>query len=883
MGTPSFQLKKTGPMPHAMELFAVIEDLAAAQARWAHESGAARLNSLVLLAWHLRQHDCAQALALADEAQSMMDHGEPASPLLQARLWLVRAEVKSLFADLDGAWTLLLQAMQCFESQGDARGAGDAHWLAASVCAERGSGPDIDTHLACAQAHYRRSGDTLRCQAVQARGLIFAAFRDPVATAIELRQRFALDQPLNDTLATWVLAAYASVAALTDDPGAAVRLDLETYQAARRIGQLRRALVSACNASESFTLLGDLDAALEWAERSLGLARQTGWPASISQCLVQWGDVLRLLQRHTEARACLQEALDLMSPQSGSRTYELALGNLAQLDLDVGDTAAALAAFDQLEARVRAHDEPDLRIKAWRGQASALAQLGNIQAASDKALAALALAQRHANLEAQVQVLQVLAALHRHAQLPPPQPLMAASAELHFLQRALEIAATIQGYGIAPELFQQLAAAQARCGDYRSAYDHALAADNARVKSRRSEAQNRVLAMQIRHDMEVAQAQAEQHRRLAATLSETTATLETLGIIGRDLTASLEAGAVFAALHRHVNELLDATSFAVYLLDPGEQSLSTAFGMEAGQPWPQRTVALDSAASKFAACARTCQELVVNLDANDSDTDPVPGTMRTLSHLFMPLMVHQRLLGVMSIQSPQAHAYGERERSILRTLCAYGAIALDNAAAYSTAALAQRRADLALSDLRETQAQLIEQNRQLERLSVTDQLTGLFNRLQLDRSLDEERARALRYSTQFCVVLLDLDRFKSVNDTFGHPVGDQVLVGLSRVLQRHVREADVLGRWGGEEFLIVCRDTTLPGARVLAEKLRVAIAAQTFAVAGPRTASFGVAAYCPDEAVTDTLKRADEALYQAKLAGRNRVMLAGSAAEPQDE
>ena len=166
---------------------------------------------------------------------------------------------------------------------------------------------------------------------------------------------------------------------------------------------------------------------------------------------------------------------------------------------------------------------------------------------------------------------------------------------------------------------------------------------------------------------------------------------------------------------------------------------------------------------------------------------------------------------------------------------------------------------------------MLEQNRQLERLAVTDQLTGLYNRLRLDQTLEEERMRNVRYATNFCVLLLDVDKFKSVNDSFGHAVGDQVLVGIAAVLRAGVREVDVLGRWGGEEFMVVCPETSIEGALVLAEKLRIEIHARDFPQIGRKSASFGVAMFRSGETLPETIARADAALYRAKQDGRNRV------------
>lgn len=168
-------------------------------------------------------------------------------------------------------------------------------------------------------------------------------------------------------------------------------------------------------------------------------------------------------------------------------------------------------------------------------------------------------------------------------------------------------------------------------------------------------------------------------------------------------------------------------------------------------------------------------------------------------------------------------------------------------------------------------AELREKNLQLERLAVTDSLTGVYNRLRLDQVLAAEHARAKRYAGGFSVIMLDVDKFKTVNDEFGHQAGDQMLVALASILSQHTRQVDVVGRWGGEEFQIIVPDHALQAARELAEKLRVAIAEFKFPTVGHRTASFGVAAFQDGDTITELVARADAALYRAKAGGRDRV------------
>jgi polar amino acid transport system substrate-binding protein len=170
--------------------------------------------------------------------------------------------------------------------------------------------------------------------------------------------------------------------------------------------------------------------------------------------------------------------------------------------------------------------------------------------------------------------------------------------------------------------------------------------------------------------------------------------------------------------------------------------------------------------------------------------------------------------------------------------------------------------------------QLQQVNRQLEALSQSDQLTGLHNRYYLHRAFDDELNRYQRYSHVFSLMIIDIDHFKRINDSYGHVVGDEILKRLAQLLTAHVRENDVVGRWGGEEFMILCPETDAEGARALAEHLRQRISQTDFSLGTMKvTASFGVTDYRDDEMLEETIKRADLALYQAKHDGRNRTVV----------
>ena len=163
---------------------------------------------------------------------------------------------------------------------------------------------------------------------------------------------------------------------------------------------------------------------------------------------------------------------------------------------------------------------------------------------------------------------------------------------------------------------------------------------------------------------------------------------------------------------------------------------------------------------------------------------------------------------------------------------------------------------------------------QLQLVASTDQLTSAWNRRFFNRVITTERARAARTGNPLTLMLVDVDHFKSINDTYGHLVGDQVLIEMAVLLQESLRSTDYLIRWGGEEFAILTPELDHEHATILAERLRNKIAGHIFADNLSLTISAGVAQLKNNDILARWLTRADNALYTAKRAGRNRVVTA---------
>ncbi|MBI5510554.1 MAG: GGDEF domain-containing protein [Deltaproteobacteria bacterium] len=217
------------------------------------------------------------------------------------------------------------------------------------------------------------------------------------------------------------------------------------------------------------------------------------------------------------------------------------------------------------------------------------------------------------------------------------------------------------------------------------------------------------------------------------------------------------------------------------------------------------------------------------------------------SWMGVPLVTYGEVMGVMSVQSEAAAAYTAEHLRVLSAIADQAAVAIENSRLYE--------------------------------LATIDGLTGLLVRRHFDQRLHEEWWRSVRYDNSFAVSIFDLDDFKGLNDTFGHQAGDQVLRAVARVVKKNVRGADLAGRYGGEEFALLLPRAKIAEACKMVDRIRADIEAIVMVVDGRRlkiTASFGVAGY-PETGVTkveDLVARADQALYQAKDQGKNRVVAA---------
>ncbi|RXK06660.1 transporter substrate-binding domain-containing diguanylate cyclase [Halarcobacter bivalviorum] len=173
--------------------------------------------------------------------------------------------------------------------------------------------------------------------------------------------------------------------------------------------------------------------------------------------------------------------------------------------------------------------------------------------------------------------------------------------------------------------------------------------------------------------------------------------------------------------------------------------------------------------------------------------------------------------------------------------------------------------------LEEAQKKIEEKNKELEKLATTDKLTNLYNRRKIEELLEIEINRSERFGHCFGLAIVDIDKFKEVNDTHGHQTGDKVLEEVANILNTNRRKTDFVGRYGGEEFVIICPESSLEGVLKLMKTFKEKISTYEFYKVKNKTASFGVTISQKDDTIESILKRADEALYKAKENGRNKI------------
>ena len=340
-------------------------------------------------------------------------------------------------------------------------------------------------------------------------------------------------------------------------------------------------------------------------------------------------------------------------------------------------------------------------------------------------------------------------------------------------------------------------------------------------------------------------------RELEAALAERSGTGDRAEIVlkvAEAVNSSLAINDVLNVALTRSGRLVGAVAGAIYLNAPGkgEMRRQADYNLIHNARGAGRKLDEDTMRSMIT----EARVLVVKLD----DTN-APGLVqggRARYALMVPVQRQSQLMGALELYLPDKREIKNNEVDLLVGVAGQAAMAISHAQLY--------------------QAQ--------EENALTDELTKLPNRRYMAQRFLQEMQRARRYKKGLAFVMMDLDHFKNVNDTYGHLQGDQVLAELAKIILAAKRQEDVAARYGGEEFALILHETSAEGALTLAERIRASVEAATFPGNLKLTVSIGVAATDDEARFTNLMEKADEALYEAKEGGRNRVMMADMKAVP---
>ena len=315
----------------------------------------------------------------------------------------------------------------------------------------------------------------------------------------------------------------------------------------------------------------------------------------------------------------------------------------------------------------------------------------------------------------------------------------------------------------------------------------------------------------------------------------------------QEISASLDLEQVYAAIHRAVAQLMAGEDVMIALLDESRHEIECVYLVDRKRRLPPTKYPADHGfIGRIIATGKPARVDDAELEMDGID-EPDYGLGKARSLVAVPLLLKTQVIGVLAAQSHQAWAYTDDDQEMLELLAYHAATAIDNARLFN----------------------------EVQRLAVVDPLTGIYNRRQFFTLAAREFERSRRYHEPLSAIMLDIDHFKQVNDTYGHAAGDRVLRLIAVECCSRMREADLLARYGGEEFAILMPVTDRHRALAAAERLRHHIARLSIqSDSEPLTITISIGVATLDDTCKDVetlINRADHALYAAKRAGRNQV------------
>jgi PAS domain S-box-containing protein len=572
---------------------------------------------------------------------------------------------------------------------------------------------------------YEFGGDVQRQSMLMALDLLWRA-SDDIAQSWQDLERLREELPPDAAVDAILKMSQARLMAGTDPANAAV-LAWEAAQASAALGWVSFAVYSALRAARMLRAMGDEDGAQQFLDWSVQQSEAVGWVRLLAGCLTLQGDWLREAGQLEVSLSILNRARDLLDSVPPCP-------DLVAVQVALGKTLYASQSLSSARKLLESAIEQGQKFGIQGDLIEPLLELGRVLSdlgQAPEALRRLAQAEQRIT-EFKFDIYRVawhraMAYVHAAHQLPPAKGEPEGDPVIGHLQMALSSGQSLPKWQAPAELLMSLSEVWAAKGDVAQSLEFSRQALAAERRNAKGLAELRTEVLTARHESERTSAQAQHQAQMFTTLSDTAKMLERLSIIGMELTAKLNIDEVFESIHFHLQSLLPAECLAIWLADADAQALELGFLIEFDARFkakdPNFRIEYSNPVRPAARCVRERKEQSFAYELDDESLTNLPGTETMYSGLYLPLEVQGELVGVLTIQTPVVHAYGDRERLIFRTVCAYAAVALSNARSYDLVRSAQMKVD-------EHAAELAQRVDELERLRA-------------DLSVSEERYRKL--------------------------------------------------------------------------------------------------------------------------------------------
>lgn len=624
------------------------------------------------------------------------------------------------------------------------------------------------------------------------------------------------------------------------------------------------------------------DFSFKYFQRALALSKKSGARATEARILNNLGEIYRELKDYAKALDYYQQSQathqEVLSPINKS----VAVSNIAGLYLEMEDYDNASLYVNK--AIQIAEEEKNVMIESACYHYAGIIERkkGHFDASLEKLKKSLELNKSTKEL---IHEAEVLIDIHRTLNEKGEY-----SRSLKILFDALKIAQRLNSETLLLQVYDEMIPACEVLGKTDDALAYAKKRHDAVQAIEKTERAQRLRGLDIQLEADTSYQEKEAYRALSQALEQKAKeleersnelqdayhTLKVISDIGKQITAVLSLESIFTLVHQHIADLMKADLFGIGLYNPETDAIHYDYLVEGGLRVNDVNIPLTKDNSFAVWCYRNRKEIMVN-----SDESILPEPVRKFSSsfgvlmpaiMFYPLTVKDQIIGIITVQSLTSNVYTKQTLETLGTLSAYLSVAIQNAQN-------SERLHLEILEREAAQQKLSLLNEELAALSEMDGLTGIANRRRFDEFYFQAWSRAKREKEPLTLLMIDIDYFKQYNDTYGHVTGDDMIIRTAKLISESVkRTSDLVARFGGDEFIILLSNTDEHGALRVANQIQHSLAASaiphTRSPLGVATLSIGMSTCIPDRAMTmsEHIQSVDAALYEAKQAGRNRIV-----------